>query len=57
MVVSRSPIISESLSDLNLTTSSTGPAFTGMVVMVAVARLRGGTDLQGRMTLSVVCVL
>ena len=39
-------MMSERMEDENLTTSSTGPVFTGMVVSVAVAISRGDTGLE-----------
>jgi hypothetical protein len=42
---STSPKMSESWLEENLTTSSTEPFLTGMVVRTPVARLRGGTGL------------
>ena len=48
---STSPKMSESWLEENLTTSSTEPFLTGMVVRTPVARLRGGTGLGREATL------
>ena len=47
MMVSTSPIKSDNLSDENLTTTSTGPSTTGIVVKVAFTMARGEMVLEG----------